>query len=131
MRAIDFKSNVRATAVTARAIRARERASARPTTRALGGFGPNIDAEEIRKLQAAKQAKIEANRRAAEAAKSSKAAFSGRASMQQTVASRPSRAGRTTPNGAKLPSKTTSSKTTSSENAKGAEPERKKLFGLF
>lgn len=120
--------------------RASGRARATAATRrraieALGGFGPNIDAEEIRQRQAAKQAKIAANRAAAEAAKSSKGSFSARAAMQQTVASRPSRAGRTMPSGAKVPSKTTSSKTTSSKTTSSAKAEakepKKKLFGLF
>ena len=110
-------------------------------TRALGGFGPNVSAEEIRKKQDAKKKLIEANKAKALAAKNaqkpSSNAFNARKNSQQTIASVPARKNRTMPGAAaKKPatigSKTIGSKktTTTSSKAKDAEP-KKKLFGLF
>lgn len=110
-----------------------------PRTVALGGFGPNVSAEEIRKKQEAKKKLIEANKAKALAAKNAQKtsnAFSARKNSQQTIASVPARKNRTMPGAAaKKPatigSKTIGSKkTTVSSKAKDAEP-KKKLFGLF
>lgn len=106
---------------------------------AIGGFGPNIDAAEIRKRQAEKQKKIEAAKAAAGAKKSG--GFGARKAAQQTIAGSSRRVGRTMPGGGKVggtvsgsgaAKKTVSSKTkTVSGGNKAAQPEKKKLFGLF
>jgi len=127
------------TTTTAKA--SRRYAAHAPRTVALGGFGPNVSADEIRKKQDAKKKLIEANKAKALAAKSaqkpSSNAFSARKNSQQTIASVPARKNRTMPGAAaKKPatigSKTIGSKktTTASSKAKDAEP-KKKLFGLF
>ena len=120
--------------------RTRRYAANTPRTVALGGFGPNVSAEEIRKKQEAKKKLIEANKAKALAAKNAQKpsnAFSARKNSQQTIASVPARKNRTMPGAAaKKPatigSKTIGSKTTTtaSSKAKDAEP-KKKLFGLF
>ena len=106
---------------------------------AIGGFGPNIDAAEIRKRQAEKQKKIEAAKAAAGTKKSG--GFGARKAAQQTIAGSSRRVGRTMPGGGKVggtvsgsgaAKKTVSSKTkTVSGGNKAAQPEKKKLFGLF
>ena len=103
----------------------------------LGGFGPNIDAEEIKRRQAEKQKKIDENRRRANAAKGRNAsggglAFGGRKKFQQTIAGGErarTYAGRTMPNGKKV---TVSSKAkTVASKSEQKRSEKKKLFGLF
>jgi hypothetical protein len=103
----------------------------------LGGFGPNIDAEEIKRRQAEKQKKIDENRRRANAAKGRNAsggglAFGGRKKFQQTIAGGErarTYAGRTMPNGKKV---TVSSKAkTVASKSEEKRSEKKKLFGLF
>jgi len=104
----------------------------------LGGFGPNIDAEEIKRRQAEKQKKIDENKRRAAAAKGGNVgggglSFGGRKQFQQTIAGGErvrSRAGRTMPNGNKVGTVSSKTKTVASKSAK-QEPEKKKLFGLF
>ena len=112
-------------------------------TRALGGFGPNVSAEEIRKKQEAKKKLIEANKAKALAAKSAQKAsggFGARKNSQQTIASVPARKNSTMPGAgaagkkttAAVGSKTVGSKTKTTSSAAGAkQPEKKKLFGLF
>lgn len=131
-RALAFARSIAIAPVTDRRV-ARARGTgdrSRTHTRALGGFGPNIDAETIKKIQAAKAAKIAENKRRASETKG-KFTFGDRRESQRTIASVPSRAGRTTPGGSRTPAKTpgkTPAKTRSSEKE---ETPRKKLFGLF
>ncbi len=103
----------------------------------LGGFGPNIDAEEIKRRQAEKQKKIDENRRRANAAKGRNAsggglAFGGRKKFQQTIAGGErarTYAGRTMPNGKKVTVSSKAKTVASKSEQKGSE--KKKLFGLF
>jgi len=125
-------------AKTMKTMTTRRYAANAPRTVALGGFGPNVSAEEIRRKQEAKKKLIEANKAKALAAKSAQKpsnAFSARKNSQQTIASVPARKNRTMPGAAaKKPatigSKTIGFKKTVSSKAKDAEP-KKKLFGLF